>query len=217
VKQLLIIVSAVFLLSTSFHLQGQGAPAGSLAWWAAQAKAKGQNQITVTVRGDSNGSGSSLQENLKAFTVVQAIPIEKKTEPSSDSVDTWYRFKLVEVLSKPPACSYCDSISSPPRDFQPRSANEFVLPISGGSVVQDGITITFRSAGIPDFKLNQPYLLFVILPGNGAARLASGSAGVYQIDPKGVLQPGSPGSALLKQHVVAFGDLEHLRNAIKAP
>ena len=107
------------------------------------AKAKGQNKISMRAPIGEHAEGvKDLNEALRYYHMILAVPIEKQSRPFEDAgIRTWYKFKIVEKLShkqlKPCDCVPADLVA--PQEMFPLGADEILIPRGGGSVMVDGI------------------------------------------------------------------------------
>ncbi|MGH9882962.1 MAG: hypothetical protein ACRD6N_16110, partial [Pyrinomonadaceae bacterium] len=136
-------------------------PYGTLGWQARMAKARGES----TYNTGSLVCGmavSNLNDALKNYSIVVAQPFEKKTILNDFGLTTWYKFRMVETLTRKPAIGFqresLDSIELP-SSFLPEAA-EFLVPETGGSVEAYGVTIN-QTSNSPQFSLSKTYLLFL--------------------------------------------------------
>jgi hypothetical protein len=151
-------------------------------------RTKNQGNTQVTVPGkiiEYPGMNMSLDEALQSYSAVIAEPIESKSyiSDSSDEIRTAYKFRIIETLSQKNAvnCSSCPQVTDVSAKLQPALYNEFLLELSGGTVVVDGVEVTMASSGIPKFEDDKKYLMFISLTPGGMARLAGGPSGLFRV------------------------------------
>jgi hypothetical protein len=98
-------------------------------------------------------------------------------------IQTWYKFRVTDALSKTDAeyCPTCPDIPEPPKDFTPISADEFLLATSGGTVDIDGVEVTVNDRSLPVFESGKKYLLVISHTPSGVATLGAGPAGVFEL------------------------------------
>lgn len=156
---------------------------GNLEWYAAMAKAKGEEQITFQAEINTYTVPRSLDEALKHYSVVVAEPLETKSFSNGQDIQSWYKFRLIEELSSPiESCDSCPPIPTPPAEMLPLKPGEFVAPKSGGELVVDGIKVISYDPDFPAFERERHYLLFLSLDAEkmvGALRL--GPWGTYHL------------------------------------
>lgn len=158
--------------------------AGTLKWYAAVAKAKGDKQITFSAGIYRYVQVKDFDDALKHFAVIVGQPIERKSYGmDSRTITTWYRFRVLETISTRDntSCVTCPQAPDPPSDLVTTSANEILVPKNGGSVMLDGIKLTSVEAEFPEFQSERQYLLFLGL--NTSSRV-----GMLQLGPNGVLE-----------------------------
>jgi len=173
----------------------QSAPdRGTIAWRVRLAKAKGEREVVLdppTVL--YAASGSNLDEVLSNYTAVIAEPVAQRSYVSDDrqEVVTWYKFRIVENLSGRnfASCPTCSSSIKPSEEMLPLDADQFLMAKYGGVVVIDGIKVTTRQLGFPQFSMSTKYLLFVSLDSSGVAGMAVGPEGIFSVSDEGLLQP----------------------------
>ena len=123
-----------------------------------KAKAIGSKQVFLPAGSQCYAEIGSLEEALINFNIVIAEPIERLsyTTPSRN-ISTWYKFRVIQTLSKRTStldCAYCSSSSEIPKELLPVYPNEILVPQAGGEIVIDGIKVTQRS-GLPAiFSMN---------------------------------------------------------------
>jgi hypothetical protein len=185
----------VFAASATVYLRGQEQTAeqiaelekaedkGGVKWYARLARAKGQNKISMMARKGEYADGvKDLNEALRYYQMILAVPIEKQSRPFEDAaIRTWYKFKIIEKLShklKPCDCVPADLVA--PQEMFPLGADEILIPLGGGSVMVDGIEITQDDVEYPQFALTTRYLLFLRTDESGQiGLLGMGPAGIF--------------------------------------
>lgn len=191
---LLIIIGAITALSIKRQqAKKEQEERGTVSSLVKQAKANGTQEVVLPIpEVNYGGSDTDMDKALLNYKVVVAEPIEQRSYyDGSSSVSTWYKFRIVEVLSKnePPPCSEC-FIGEPPSEMLPLNSDEFLLGKLGGTVLIDGVRVTTPDGlRYPGFKRNKRYLLFVSIDTSGVARTVAGPAGVFTIDEDGSLKP----------------------------
>jgi hypothetical protein len=157
-------------------------------------RAKSEGKTTITIPGpfiDYPGENISLDEAIRDYNIVVAEPVAQKSYASNaHSITTWYKFRTLESLSRKDQvfCSTCPPLPDPPAEMAPQSAEEFLVVISGGTVMVEGVEVTMTDSGIPHFQKNQKYVLFLSIDPSGVARLAGGPAGIYRMEHDGSLE-----------------------------
>ena len=111
---------------------------GSLKWRIQQAKQKGEQQLQIAsiicYGSEFRNPQEALKEALSYFAVIVAEPIEKKTYADSDTLYSWYRFRVVETITPKPMeeCPSCINPGDPPSDMLPLNRDEILIPQAGG-------------------------------------------------------------------------------------
>jgi len=146
------------------------------------AKMRGERQILIPGSISANVEVENLDEAFSIYTVVIAQPIEAKSFLDvHDAIKSWYKFKVIETLSKkaPPADTF---FGDPPDDMLPLKDNEILVPRLNGTVVIDSVKVTAPDSDFPTLDKSQKYLLFLSVDTTGKiGRLELGSAAVASI------------------------------------
>lgn len=163
---------------------------GTLDWYAEQAQGQGAN-------GWEFGSGifeyvepSTWDGVLATQSLVVVEPIETRSYRNHDNtgVWSWWRFRIVEVLSQQ-SLSSCYTCSIPtvlPADFPAAKADQIVLEKYSGSLTHKGAWLTAVEPSFPEYLIGQRYLLILDLdPRDRSAVVRMGPLGVYKIDSAG--------------------------------
>jgi hypothetical protein len=176
-----------------------------LKWYVAKAKNQGVEDVQINApMVEYLGLGSrNLNEAISGYSLVVAKPILSQTIiDETDSVVTWYKFEIVEFVSKTdkPACMTCP-LPSPPNEMFPVSENEFVAGKYGGIVEVDGIKIKAIDNHFPDFKTGKEYLLFISRYDNGAATIGMGPSSIFTVENDGSLQKFNDTPNVVKEEI----------------
>lgn len=163
-----------------------------LKWYATKAKEQGLSEVQIASPWvDYLGSATSnLNEALSGYSLVIAKPVQSQTIIDKyDNIVTWYKFEIVEFLSKrdKPACMTCP-LPSPPEEMFPLLENEFVAGKYGGTVEVDDVKITSVDKQFPDFTSSKEYLLFISRYDDGAATIGMGPSSVFTVESDGYLR-----------------------------
>jgi hypothetical protein len=198
-----------------------------LQWYAQQAKIKGEQQIVLPAPTSEfkGSSGSTTVDKALEFSgAVIAEPIREKVyaNDSNDEIGTWYKFKIIEVLSKPtlPACPDCRFLD-PPADLLPLNEDEFLISKYGGTLTIDGVQVSMSDGGWPPFQQGKKYLILLSIYSSGVAEVMGGPRGVFAVSDNGTLEPVSNIPHPIKEGMKGkFGNSvdklrEHLQNHIK--
>jgi hypothetical protein len=84
---------------------------------------------------------ANLEGALERYTALRAIPVASFVQPETDTILTWYKFKVVSVLSKATKCD-CGPAPDIPVALLPVSQNEIAVPFEAGTATIDGVAIT---------------------------------------------------------------------------
>jgi hypothetical protein len=146
----------------------QAAEVGSVTWVAQEAAANGEAYVEISsfewTYTDINGSDDARAR----YSVVLAQPLTANSYIWSDenqTIGTWYRFRVDEVLSQRAytTCDICPPSPNPPTDLLPVNSNEILIPKIGGSLVVNGVTINSVEPDFPNYDYSTKYLLFIDL------------------------------------------------------
>jgi hypothetical protein len=157
----------------------------SLIEMARRAKAKGEVKVTLPgVIVDYPGTEMTFDEALKDYSVVVAEVVGMKSQPhGSRSIETWYRFQMIDPLSEK-LTKYCNTCPGPPEipeDMPSIGSDEFFVVDAGGALNINGVEITQISHSIPPFEIGKKYLLVVSLTPSRVAMFGAGPAGIFQV------------------------------------
>ncbi len=163
-----------------------------LQWYAKKTKDEGKTRVRVPGPIiDYAGVDIGLEEALRNYSAVVGEIIGNASYiVNSEDVMTWYKFKTLDTLSHKGYvyCHTCAPIPDVPEEIGPVSHDEFLLPVSGGTVIVDGVELTMENTSIPPFETGKKYLLFVTLTPSKVAVLAAGPSGIFQVNDDHSLQ-----------------------------
>src|SRR5688572_28414169 len=148
------------------------------------AKIRGITQVTapgIVTLHPVAASPEEIEQLLPRYTIILA-ELEEEFSALKDPrmLQSWYRFKTLDVLSQvPPQQSF--AVHEVPAHFQQLKDDEFLVPSAGGAVSLDGVEVIQNDQTIPRFKKNQKYLLLLSL--NPATRIAELALGPQSILP----------------------------------
>jgi hypothetical protein len=195
---------------------------GTIAWHVKQAKLKGKAKVKLSPVVDTPAVVRSLDEAVSQYAVVVGQLVEKRSYiATEDSLTTWNKFKVEEVLSEPasPICPSCLKHLVGPPDMLPLSRDEILFPTNGGLVTADGVQVESNDTELGEhFSGSQKYLLFISLhPSKRVGKLQLGPDGVFVINSLDQLTPIEPASTPLKQDLQSrFGSsLKLLKEFLK--
>jgi hypothetical protein len=163
---------------------------GKLSWYVEMAKAKGRQEIAVAPMVVEYSVPRTFDDAVANYNVIIAEPIDHKSYAGSRNILTWYKFKIIEELSKPTAvCTKCPSVGEVPTDMLPLQQGEFLTPQLGGEVVVDGVRVVNNNSQFPPFEIGKRYLLFLSLDeAKTVASLHMGPWGTFRSDSNGNLE-----------------------------
>jgi hypothetical protein len=132
-----------------------------------------------------------MEEALSNYAFIVAAPIDKNTYADESSIQTWYKFKIIETLSLPPSAAttgYPISID-PPKDSLPIAADEIVILEDGGAMKIDGFKVSYGSNNSVGYLPSQKYLILARLDSANRTGYAHGRKGVFTVSKEGGLKP----------------------------
>ena len=165
---------------------------GSLRWYAAQAQQQGRTHVALGIQpnypavGDLNAATSDY-----SLFVGELVATRTVWDEASDSIETWYKFKTTERLTQRTysVCTHC-SPPTPPSDLLPLQQGEFLVPLTGGSVLIDNVVVETILADFTVMVPGQKYLLFLNFNGaNNIGNLAIGPRGALLVTSEGTFAP----------------------------
>jgi hypothetical protein len=150
----------------AFTLEGQ----------AQRALATGANTVTLETTVDGIDV-ANLDDAMAKYSVIVVRPTYAQSFRAGDSIESWYKLRVVETVSQRtylPPCSSCGSASAPPGGVPAPAADELLSSQIGGTLVVSGVTFT-ETGGIPLLQPDISYVLFVnINPANKVATVVGG-------------------------------------------
>jgi hypothetical protein len=230
VLKLALAIAAIAILTTlgvRAYYPGRGTPnvqskeflveRGSLVEIAQRKKAEGQDKARISGLIIDYGGAGDLDEALRNYSVFVAEPIESKSFPlESSSIQTWYRFRILETLARKDylPCPTCSPVAQIPKEMRQPNSDEFFVHVIGGVIDVDGIEITQPYTSLY-FETGNKYLMFVNLAPSQVAKVAGGPAGAFRLDKNDSLQPLMKESAPLPNKVrTHFGRLAEFKSHI---
>jgi len=184
-----------------------------------EAKASGRSQIQIPAPLITPPGVDSLYTVGEQYSVIVGQPLQIVTALTADGyIETWYKFKVSEVLTKQPSVPVEPLEQYAPAALLPLGADEVLLSSAGGSIVSEGVTVVERPQYEFRFRLDRQYVLTVYLEFSGAyAALASMTDGAFELQSDGSILPmGHKDHPLVKDIYVRTGNnLEFLRKALK--
>lgn len=101
-------------------------------------------------------------------------------------------------MRAPLICNTCPRPDTPTSDITPAREDELLLLKTGGTAVVDDVAITMTN-DIPEFRLNQRYLMFLILMPDRTAILGGGPTGLFEVTDNDMLKPAAGKSRLTRE------------------
>ncbi len=166
---------------------------GSLNWYAQTAQAQGASSYSFPAGIFEYFIPPTWNDVLAENSFVIVEPVESKSYaenyggPEDNTIITWYRFRVIEFLSRKDAVI---SVPAPPADMTPAQANEIILSKYGGSLVINGVTLTSVDFQFPEFVAGQRYLIIYhyMDPTTKDVDAAMGGDGIFTIDSSGIMR-----------------------------
>lgn len=155
-------------------------------------KAKGRQKVVVpgvATLYPTASSAEELNEALATHTIIIAETTQKKShvhkvgrESPSESIKSWNKFRIIEVLHQaPPAPSF--AVREIPQELLPVGSDELLVPTEGGAVLIDGVEVVQRDEDVPAFKLDGKYLLLLSFnPSTRVGELALGPQSIIALN-----------------------------------
>jgi len=169
-----------------------------IKWHARQARLKGKKEVTLLPPAiDYAGGAVGLNEALSFYTVVVAQPVaEKSVSLDGNTVSTWYKIKVIEVLSHGDGkCPVCPSFD-PPDDMLPLNKDELFVNKLGGAIQVDGVKVITHDPSSAPLSFSNKYLFFLSIEPSGVATIGGGPAGIFHIDDEEKIRALTDHSAL---------------------
>jgi hypothetical protein len=209
----ILIVSGVQALQTPIEVD-------SLEWAAQEARARGVNQIFVSVL-PLYKDVAGVDDALAQYTVLVAYPVDRRSyRLDSSSIITWNKFRITEILSSkvPTECDQCPLPPTPPSEMLPVGAGNILVPEAGGRLIVDGVTFDAGDPGFLGFEVGQKYLLFLDLDqATQVGGTSIGPAGIFIVNADDTLTAVRHGSPLAEDMVSRYNNsLAQLRAALGA-
>lgn len=153
---------------------------------AREAKEKGETKLELHGVISMREEFISFDDAATKFDLLKVELITGKSliNDEDDFITTWYKFRVLDTLSRAKT-SYDFSSTKPPPEMLPIQEDEILIPVSGGTVTVDGVDVSWGEPGQPGvrvFDVSQKYLLFLRL--DQASKIATidlGSTGVFVV------------------------------------
>jgi len=191
----------------------------SLKAVAKQAKQQGKQQVNLPAPIWMRLDLDTFDQYLAASSVVVADLVHKECFAKGrdmDEVVTWYKFRVEEILFRPP------SFTGPlplgvPGGLLPLAPNEILVEVNGGNLKVDDVEILSRG-NLSSLAKGKQYELFVSFDSSGkVASIQSGADGVFEIKPDGTLVSHLPHTGTIRTAIedVYHSSLADLRNDLR--
>jgi hypothetical protein len=133
-----------------------------IKYFVRKAKILGQTKIVIHGPIDVPEIIPTLDEALSRYSVIIGRPMQKTSLINDDEsgISTFYKLKIVEVLSKSDKKPCCKNYIKLPSQLAEPVTGQIYLYSAGGIVTVDGIEITQRE-WTDELKLDHDYLLFL--------------------------------------------------------
>jgi hypothetical protein len=163
---------------------------GTLKGRILDAKAEGLDEVKLSVIICGWDIGN-LREALKRDSVMLAEVVGKQTFADTDGLRSWYKFKIVDMLSEKPFPPYpiYSSFPDPPEEMRPVKEDEFVMIETNGQMEIEGVRVTQLSNSVR-YSVGGTYLIFLHLdPAKRVAvRAGTEPTGVFLVDKDGTFR-----------------------------
>jgi len=134
--------------------------------------------------------------------IAQPVQVECRLEDDKQTINSWYKFRILETLSEPQPYPY--SFGSPPGELLPLNNNEFAALLPGGSLTVDGVKVVSRPPESPALPLFKKYLLFIDLDSaNRVARIEYGPDSIFSVKEDGLIKAYNGRATALQQNIEA--------------
>lgn len=161
---------------------------GRIALEVKSAKSHGQNNVELVAPIGMPTGISTVDDVLNHYSVVIAELVGKRVGADADDVNTWYKFRISELLAEQPNNSLEALTDRVPQDLLPMQPEEFLILQNGGKIVVDGVTVTETPRNDLSFDTPNRYVLFLHFESSSkVASLAADRASAFLITAEGEL------------------------------
>lgn len=211
----LLTVSACFLLAISAIAQQQPKK-GTLDWYVWDAHQRGATEVQlsegiVQITGDP-----PLEKALSNNTVVIAQQLGEAVGYDGNSIVTFRKYRSTETITVQNSAINVPFPSVVPKTLLPLASDEFIVPVLGGTLVVDGITLNEYGVGHTPLRTppsGKPQLMFLRFICKGYALLNYDERGLFWVDDNLTLHPLVPNTRLsLDIRASAGNNLQSLRS-----
>jgi hypothetical protein len=170
---------------------------GTLDWYAQRAQAQGAEGYNFSAGEVEYNQPGTWDDVLASFSFVKVQLVTSKSYPTlgNHSIETWYKFRVLDTLASKPVltCDGCPSFPTAPADMLPLQTNEILVPKLGGTLTYGGVTLTAKEPVFPDFLSSQNYLLILQLnPSTQVGHINMGPTGAYTVDSSNIMRAINP-------------------------
>ena len=134
---------------------------GRIALEVKSAKSHGQNRVELAAPIGMPTGISTVDDVLNHYSVVVAELVGKRVGADADDVNTWYKFRISELLAEQPNNSLEALTDRVPQDLLPLQPEVFLIVQNGGKIVVDGVTVTETLRNDLSFDTPHRYVLFL--------------------------------------------------------
>jgi hypothetical protein len=159
---------------------------GTIQWHVKRAKLKHQDRVVLRAPIAQYQQANDFNDAITSNGVVLAEVVDKRSYlHGNDEIVTWYKFRIVETLSKTiPYCVNCASHSElVPKEMLPLNSDEVLIGRAEGTIEIDGVQIAMIDPDFPEFLTSRRYLLFLQrVPADNLAILRMGPTGAFSVE-----------------------------------
>jgi hypothetical protein len=157
---------------------------GTIHWYVRRAKLQRQKRVVLRTPIGEHQEVRNFEEAIRSNGIILAELLEKRSYALSDDIMTWYRFKVVETLTRSiPSCPSCPfPLEIVPEEMLPMNPDELLIPRSGGEIESDGVKVEMVDPEIREFVLSKRYILFIQSESPRLAAIRIGPDGVFSVE-----------------------------------
>lgn len=157
---------------------------GTIDWYVRRAKLQRQKRVVLRAPIAQHEEVRNFEEAISNNGIILAELLEKRSYARSHDIITWYRFKVVEILtSRIPSCPSCPfPLELVPEEMLPTNPDELLIPGSGGEIESDGVKVQMVDPEIREFVLSNRYVLFIQGAGPRLAAIRIGPDGDFSVE-----------------------------------
>jgi hypothetical protein len=187
-------------------------PPGRIETALAEALQRGEKLVVLRAPILMSTAVKSMEMVAKQYSVVVAEPVAVYVAADRDNVVSWYTLQIEEYLVRQQGISEDGSIP-PPALRGGTDTGRVVVPVLGGEVSINGITVRQPPSNGITIQVGKKYVLILSLELGGAVgQTAAQAAGILRFNLDGTLASLQENSALGRELRSRWnGDLESLR------